>query len=133
MATSATSLPVRAGCGASGSAVGPDGSVMDMGVLSVKAWCSVDQIAARRQPVLRVGNGFMSNTAMENQTYIDKRLTDLEIKSSYAEDLLDTLNQTVFRQQAQIDMLVRELRSLREQASEASGRRGLADDLPPHY
>ena len=92
MATTATCLPVRAGCGASGSAAGPNGSAMDMGVLSVKAWCSVDQIAARRQPVRRVGNGFMSNTAMENLTYIDKRLTDLEIKSSYAEDLLDTLN-----------------------------------------
>lgn len=70
---------------------------------------------------------------MENQQHIDKRLTDLEIKSSYAEDLLDSLNQTVIRQQAQIDLLVREVRHLREQASEAAGRRGLPDDLPPHY
>ncbi len=70
---------------------------------------------------------------MENQQHIDQRLTDLEIKSSFAEDLLDTLNQTVIRQQAQIDLLVREVRALREQASEASGRRGLPDDLPPHY
>lgn len=75
----------------------------------------------------------MSNTAMENLQHIDTRLTDLEIKSSYAEDLLDTLNQTVFRQQGQIDSLIRELLAVREQASEASSRRGLADDLPPHY
>lgn len=70
---------------------------------------------------------------MEHLQYIDKRLTDLEIKSSFSEDLLETLNQTVFRQQQQIDMLTRELRALREQVIEGSGRRGPQDELPPHY
>jgi len=77
--------------------------------------------------------GFMSNTGMNDLHTIDKRLTDLEIKSSYGEDLLDTLNQTVFRQQQQIDLLVEQLRNLRHQVNDASPRRGLADDLPPHY
>ena len=75
----------------------------------------------------------MSNTGMDHLHTIDKRLTDLENKSSYSEDLLDTLNQTVFRQQQQIDLLLEQLRTLRHQVNEAAPRRGLADDLPPHY
>ncbi len=75
----------------------------------------------------------MSNSGMDHFHTIDKRLTDLEIKSSYAEDLLDTLNQTVFRQQQQIHLLIEQLRTLHHQVNDASPRRGLADDLPPHY
>jgi SlyX protein len=65
----------------------------------------------------------------------DLRLTDLEIKASFTEDLLDSLNQTVVRQQQQIDLLLRELAHLREQASEPVSPtfRSLRDDLPPHY
>ena len=43
------------------------------------------------------GPGIGSNTGMDTAHTIDHRLTELEIKSSYAEDLLDTLNQTIFR------------------------------------
>ncbi len=76
----------------------------------------------------------MSNSGMENHMHdIEKRLTNLEIKSSFGEDLLDTLNQTVFRQQEQIDMLIREMRTLQQQAPEAGNTRGLHDDIPPHY
>lgn len=72
---------------------------------------------------------------MDNSPDTDARLTDLEIKASYTEDMLDTLNQTVFRQQQQIDALVHELRSLRERLPEAgsSAARGTRDELPPHY
>lgn len=63
------------------------------------------------------------------------RLTELEIKASYAEDLLDTLNQIVIRQQQQIDQLARELAALRQQMPEAAPQalRNLRDELPPHY
>ena len=66
---------------------------------------------------------------------VDSRLTDLEIKASYAEDLLDQLNQIIYRQQQQIDRLERELQQLRQQQPEAGGPafRSLRDDLPPHY
>ena len=70
---------------------------------------------------------------METLQHIDRRLTDLEIKSSYAEDLLDTLNQTIFRQQEQIDMLIREVRALRQQSAGAPSPRPAQDDIPPHY
>lgn len=65
----------------------------------------------------------------------DARLTELEIKASYAEDLLDQLNQTIFRQQQQIDRLLREVAELRRQQPEGGQvvQRNLRDELPPHY
>lgn len=64
-----------------------------------------------------------------------RRLDELEIKASYAEDLLEQLNQTIYRQQQQIDLLLREVRALRTQLPEGSAPvlRNLRDDLPPHY
>ena len=66
---------------------------------------------------------------------MDARLTELEIKLSYAEDLLDTLNHTVFRQQEQIDRLQKQVRELQAQVQAIpSGPAGtLRDELPPHY
>jgi SlyX protein len=68
---------------------------------------------------------------------VEQRLMDLEIKASFAEDLLDELNQVVVRQQQQIDLLTRELVSLRQQPAEGAGGVGLAarlsEDMPPHY
>jgi SlyX protein len=69
-------------------------------------------------------------------TDTDARLTDLEIKASFTEDLLDTLNAIVARQQAQIDRLTTELSTLRNQMPAADGGpvfRSLRDELPPHY
>jgi SlyX protein len=65
----------------------------------------------------------------------EHRLTQLEIKLSFAEDLLDTLNDLVVRQQDQIDRLLRELGQLRQQPTEPAAlhARTLRDDLPPHY
>lgn len=65
----------------------------------------------------------------------DARLTELEIKLDFSEDLLEELNRTVFRQQQQIEELQRHMRMLREQiqASMPTEQRSLLDDLPPHY
>lgn len=65
----------------------------------------------------------------------DRRLTDLEIKASFAEDLVDTLHQIVIRQQGQIEQLAREVSALRQQMPEAAAQpfRSLRDELPPHY
>ena len=72
---------------------------------------------------------------MSHPQDIEQRLTDLEVKASFTEDLVDHLNQTIVRQQAQIDRLTRELVSLREQmaAADAGGPRSLRDELPPYY
>lgn len=75
--------------------------------------------------------------ALDKEAAADKRLTELEIKASFAEDLLDELNGVIVRQQQQIDALLRETRQLRlllpdsNAAGMAAGR--AADDLPPHY
>lgn len=72
---------------------------------------------------------------MEQSELIDKRLTDLEVKSGFTEDLLDHLNQLVARQQQQIDLLINEVIQLRQQVNDAGGGtfRSLRDEMPPHY
>lgn len=63
------------------------------------------------------------------------RVTELEVKLTFAEDLLETLNRTVYRQQAQIDQLQQELRMLRQQMQQAlpAEPHSLRDEIPPHY
>jgi SlyX protein len=68
----------------------------------------------------------------------DHRLTELEIKSSFTEDLVDQLNQVIVRQQQDIDRLGRELGQLRQQLRDTdpggqAAARNLRDELPPHY
>jgi len=71
---------------------------------------------------------------MDTIQALEQRITDLEIKASFAEDTVEQLNQVVVRQQAQIDRLIRELVELRDRASaELGGARTLRDELPPHY
>ena len=83
---------------------------------------------------------FVSNTAMEQDLKTDdttdRRLTELEIKASFTEDLLDKLDQVIVRQQQQIDLLIREVTLLRQPAAESGGSRTTVDardELPPHY
>ncbi len=83
----------------------------------------------------------MSNGAMEhtNDNSIDeameKRLTNLEIKATFTEDLLEQLDQVIVRQQQQIDALLREIKELRQPSTDGGIQpaRSLHDDLPPHF
>ncbi|MDZ5459329.1 SlyX family protein [Azohydromonas lata] len=69
-----------------------------------------------------------------DQDDTERRLEALEIKASFAEDLLDELNATVARQQMQILHLMQQLRALQEQLPSAGAApRSLRDELPPHY
>jgi len=73
---------------------------------------------------------------MTQDPRIEQRITELEIKASYAEDLLETLNRIVIAQQDKIDLLVREISELRRQQQADPGNAGfrsLRDELPPHY
>lgn len=91
------------------------------------------------------GPGFVSNTGMEHpkndpQTAhgsdTDQRLTELEIKASFAEDLLDQLDKIIVRQQQQIDALLREVADLKAapvRDGDITTTRSLRDDLPPHF
>lgn len=74
---------------------------------------------------------------MEDLQDIMKRLTELEIKASFADDLVDQLNEVVHRQQLQIARLGQQLAQLRQQIDSAADGgttfRSLRDELPPHY
>ena len=72
---------------------------------------------------------------MDASLEIDRRLTELEIKASFSEDLLDQLNQQVYRQQRVIERLQGELLDLRAQLQDTAtpAFRSLRDELPPHY
>ena len=65
----------------------------------------------------------------------ETRLNEIETKLAFAEDLLETLNQTVARQQGQIDSLQQQLRLLHQQLKEAvpDEARTPRDEIPPHY
>ena len=67
---------------------------------------------------------------------MESRLTEIEIKLALTEDLVDTLNMTVHRQQEQIDALQRQIRQLYQQmqaATPSTEARDLRDEIPPHY
>lgn len=63
------------------------------------------------------------------------RITELEIKLAFTEDLVEQLNLTVFRQQQQVDLLLTEMRALRQQVKTSlpDEQRSLRDEIPPHY
>ena len=78
-------------------------------------------------------NSVMSTDSQKNTT--DQRLTDLEIKATYTEDLVEQLEQVIVRQQQQIDLLMREVGELRQPSTDGGlgAARSLRDDLPPHF
>lgn len=72
---------------------------------------------------------------MSTPNTIEDRLTDLEVKLSFTEDLVDTLNDTIAKQQRQIDLITRELLQLRTMlpGDDLGRQRSLRDEIPPHY
>jgi SlyX protein len=67
----------------------------------------------------------------------EERLMDLEVRITRQDDLLDTLNTQVYRQQKKIDELqalnVALANRMREFAISASERTAQVDERPPHY
>lgn len=73
---------------------------------------------------------------------MESRLTELEIKLNLAEDAIDALNHTLFRQQQQIDLLQAQMRELYRQSQAADSTDATEAlnqptdpraDIPPHY
>jgi len=66
---------------------------------------------------------------------MDARLSEIEIKLSFNEDLLEELNRTVVRQQQQIAALEQQLRDLRLQLQRSPPAEpgASAHEIPPHY
>jgi len=66
---------------------------------------------------------------------MESRLDELEAKISLAEDLLDALDRTVFRQQQEIERLQQDLQALRQHLRETApaDASGSKHEIPPHY
>ena len=69
----------------------------------------------------------------------EARIDELEAKLSFAEDLIDELNRSVFRQQEQLDLLQQQIMLLHQHLQSVAQNvtpnemRNLRDELPPHY
>lgn len=68
---------------------------------------------------------------------MENRLTELELKLNLAEDHLQALDRTIFRQQQQIDLLQGQLceihRQMQSNSSDPEEAHHLRDEIPPHY
>lgn len=66
---------------------------------------------------------------------VESRVTELEIKSAFVDDLVEELNLTVYRQQQRIEQLQHEFAALRRQVQslQPAAPGSPADERPPHY
>ncbi len=67
---------------------------------------------------------------------IENRLVDIEIKIARQEDLVDALNQTIYRQQKKLDELEALCTALARrltQVQQADSDTSPVDEKPPHY
>ena len=66
---------------------------------------------------------------------MEERIVTLETKLMAAEDLLDELNRTVWRQQQELDLLREQVRQLAQQLRTIQPASPLRpeDEIPPHY
>ena len=66
---------------------------------------------------------------------LESRIDALEMRLTYQDETIETLNATITAQWSQIDALTRQLANMRErlQEAEARGPQGNATERPPHY
>lgn len=77
----------------------------------------------------------LESMPVEDIQSIESRLSEIEAKLTFAEDLLEELNRAVYRQQQQFDRLQQELRALRDTIETAHPAQpgSPGDEVPPHY
>jgi uncharacterized coiled-coil protein SlyX len=65
---------------------------------------------------------------------LGERIDALEMRLTYQDEAVETLNQTITAQWLKIDALTRQVAELRERLQEAEGNAtGPANERPPHY
>ena len=71
---------------------------------------------------------------MADLSGLSERIDALEIRLSYQDVTIETLNQTITAQWTEIDRLTRQIAELKERVREAeSNAPGPANERPPHY
>ena len=77
----------------------------------------------------------MDRPEMPLEKTLETRLAEIEAKLTFAEDLLEELNRTLYRQQQQFNRLQQELNALRETLETSLPAEPIrpGDEVPPHY
>jgi len=71
---------------------------------------------------------------MSDVDALSERIDALEMRLSYQDVTIETLNQTITAQWTEIDRLTRQIAELKERLQEAESRvPGPANERPPHY
>jgi len=73
-------------------------------------------------------------TPMSDTGDLSERIDALEMRLTYQDVTIETLNQTITAQWVEIDKLTRQVAELKERLQEAeSNAPGPANEPPPHY
>ncbi|GGY11179.1 SlyX family protein [Paludibacterium paludis] len=67
---------------------------------------------------------------------MEDRIAELEVRIAFQDELLDALNQTVARQQREMDLLQQQMRLLYQHVKGMQADGGTAPaghEIPPHY
>jgi uncharacterized coiled-coil protein SlyX len=71
---------------------------------------------------------------MNDAAKLGERIDALEVRLTYQDETIETLNQTITAQWKQIDALSRQIAELRDRLQEAERHApGPASERPPHY
>ncbi|UGA44812.1 SlyX family protein [Bradyrhizobium quebecense] len=71
---------------------------------------------------------------MNDAAKLSERIDALEVRLTYQDEAIETLNQTITAQWKQIDALTHQLAELRDRLREAERQApGPANERPPHY
>lgn len=71
---------------------------------------------------------------MNDAAKLSERIDALEVRLTYQDEAIETLNQTITAQWKQIDALTRQIAELRDRLQDAERQApGPANEPPPHY
>ena len=71
---------------------------------------------------------------MNDASALSERIDALEMRLTFQDETIETLNQTITEQWKQIDALTRQLAELKERLQDAeSNSAGPVNERPPHY
>ena len=71
---------------------------------------------------------------MSETRALSERIDALEIRLSFQDETIETLNKTITAQWQQIDALTRQIANLNERLREAESHApGISNEPPPHY
>ena len=73
-------------------------------------------------------------TRMSDLNALSERIDALEMRLTFQDETIETLNQTITEQWKQIDVLTRQLAELKDRLKDAeSNAPGPVNERPPHY